>query len=57
MTLDVYAGLFSDDLDAVADRMHQAKLASDADFLRTKRGPRVVQMISRAHPQDAELEE
>ncbi len=31
MTLDVYAGLFADDLDAVADRMHAAKVAADAD--------------------------
>jgi integrase len=35
MTLDVYAGLFADDLDAVADRMHAAKLAADADHVRT----------------------
>jgi integrase len=35
MTLDVYAGLFADDLDAVADRMHAAKMASDADQVRT----------------------
>lgn len=35
MTLDVYAGLFDDDLDAVADRMDAASSESLADFLRT----------------------
>lgn len=35
MTLDVYAGLFGDDLDAVAHRLDQAVAARDADYLRT----------------------
>ena len=42
MTLDVYAGLFADDLDAVAERLDEAVMrrgpAADADFLRTN-GP------------------
>lgn len=35
MTLDVYAGLFNDDLDAVADRLDAAAAAARADYLRT----------------------
>ena len=38
MTLDVYAGLFADDLDAVADRVDaaaEASRASGADSVRT----------------------
>jgi integrase len=35
MTLDVYAGLFGDDLDAVATRLDEAVAARDADYLRT----------------------
>ena len=35
MTLDVYAGLFNDDLDAVADRLDAAAAAARADTLRT----------------------
>lgn len=35
MTLDVYAGLFGDDLDAVANRLDEAVAARDADYLRT----------------------
>ncbi|GAA4569490.1 hypothetical protein GCM10023176_26190 [Micromonospora coerulea] len=34
MTLDVYAGLFGVDLDAVANRLHEAVAARDADYLR-----------------------
>jgi hypothetical protein len=34
VTLDVYAGLFGDDLDAVAERLDAA-----AELSRTKRGP------------------
>jgi len=41
MTLDVYAGLFADDLDAVAERLDAAVsarvLSESADFLRTRR--------------------
>jgi hypothetical protein len=35
MTLDVYARLFNDDLDAVADRLDAASAAARADYLRT----------------------
>lgn len=35
MTLDVYAGLFGDDLDAVAHRLDEAVAARAADYLRT----------------------
>jgi integrase len=35
MTLDVYAGLFNDDLDVVADRLDAAAAAARADYLRT----------------------
>jgi integrase len=34
MTLDVYADLFDDDLEAVADRLDE--IARSADFLRTR---------------------
>ncbi|MGW4152648.1 hypothetical protein ACWEDF_05785 [Micromonospora chersina] len=37
MTLDVYAGLFGDDLDAVANRLDEAVAARDADYLLTAR--------------------
>jgi integrase len=37
MTLDVYAGLFGDDLDAVADRLDEAAARARADSLRTRR--------------------
>jgi hypothetical protein len=37
MTLDVYAGLFGDDLDAVAARLDDAFAARDADHMRTDR--------------------
>ncbi|WP_211754483.1 tyrosine-type recombinase/integrase [Nocardioides gansuensis] len=36
MTLDVYAGLFGDDLDAVADRLDRAAVRARADYLRTQ---------------------
>jgi hypothetical protein len=36
MTLDVYAGLFGDDLDAVADRLDEAAVRARADSLRTR---------------------
>jgi integrase len=36
MTLDVYAGLFNDDLDAVADRLDAAAALARADQLRTE---------------------
>ena len=31
MTLDVYAGLFADDIDAVAERLDEAMIRRDAD--------------------------
>ena len=37
VTLNVYSHLFADDLDTVADRLHQAKINSDADQVRTGR--------------------
>ncbi|MDZ5445355.1 tyrosine-type recombinase/integrase [Micromonospora sp. 4G57] len=36
MTLDVYAGPFGDDLDAVAHRLDQAVAARDEDYFRTR---------------------
>jgi hypothetical protein len=36
MTLDIYAGLFADDLDAVADRLDRAFVKLNADQMRTK---------------------
>jgi integrase len=36
MTLDVYAGLFGDDLDAVAERLDEAAAKARADWLRTR---------------------
>ena len=42
MTLDVYAGLFGDDLDAVAHRLDQAVAARGADYLRTGTGDSTV---------------
>lgn len=39
MTLDVYAGLFADDLDSVADRLDAAARQADADFSRTTDAP------------------
>jgi hypothetical protein len=38
MTLDVYAGLFGDDLDAVADRLDATARAAAADQVRTEDG-------------------
>ena len=38
MTLDVYAGLFGDDLDAVAERLDEAAATARADYLRTQAG-------------------
>jgi hypothetical protein len=37
MTLDVYAGLFGDDLDVLADRLDTAAALARADYLRTER--------------------
>jgi integrase len=38
MTLDVYAGLFADDLDGVADQLDRAYTRLNADQMRTPRG-------------------
>ena len=38
MTLDVYAGLFGDDVDAVAERLDEAAANARADYLRTQAG-------------------
>jgi hypothetical protein len=38
MTLDVYSGLFDDDLDAVAERLEVGAQAARADYLRTGTG-------------------
>jgi hypothetical protein len=39
MTLDVYAGLFADDLDRVADQLDRAFTKLNADQMRTARRP------------------
>ena len=44
MTLDIYAGLFDDDLDAVADRLDEAAARARADSVRT--APEVVPLQS-----------
>ncbi|GAA1251737.1 hypothetical protein GCM10009609_13830 [Pseudonocardia aurantiaca] len=45
VTLNVYSHLFADDLDTVADRLHQAKINSDADQVRTGRPVSVLPTI------------
>ncbi|MGW3603300.1 tyrosine-type recombinase/integrase [Micromonospora sp. NPDC005161] len=51
MTLDVYAGLFGDDLDAVANRLDEAVAARGADYLRTgTAGGGVVDLGKRRSP-------
>jgi integrase len=51
MTLDVYAGLFGDDLDAVALRLDQAVAARDEDYLGTRTsGGGVVDLRKRRSP-------
>jgi hypothetical protein len=35
MTLDIYAGLFADDLDTVADQLDRAFARTNADRMRT----------------------
>jgi hypothetical protein len=37
MTLDIYAGLFADDLDTVADQLDRAFARTNADRMRTSR--------------------
>ena len=36
LTLDIYAGLFADDLDAVAERLDEIARPHVADYLRTQ---------------------
>ena len=59
MTLDVYAGLFADDLDAVAERLDEAALrrgpAEDADFLRTNSPQTPVRPLSRDRERGRDL--
>ena len=40
MTLDIYAGLFADELDTVADQLDRAFAKLNADQMRTKRRPK-----------------
>jgi integrase len=47
MTLDVYAGLFTDDLDALADRLDQAFARLNADQMRTEPTPVTVVPLER----------
>jgi integrase len=50
MTLDVYADLFEDDLDQVADRLDQAA-RQGADYMRTGTAPdAVVELFKRRSP-------
>ena len=50
MTLDVYADLFEDDLDQVADRLDQAATRG-ADYMRTEGSPdTVVDLFKRRSP-------
>ena len=46
MTLDVYSGLFDDDLDAVADRLDEAATRARADYLRTGADPAAVTQLT-----------
>ena len=59
MTLDVYAGLFADDLDAVADRLDAAvtrrRADSVADFLRTNSPPESREPQSRERERGRDL--
>jgi integrase len=45
MTLDVYAWLFGDDLDAVADRLDEAAVRARADSLRTRARLRTIRSV------------
>jgi integrase len=55
MTLDVYAGLFADDLDAVADRLDEAVTRQSADFLRTWGPPERVRPLPRDRDRGRDL--
>lgn len=45
VTLDVYSHLFADDLDAVADRLNEAKIKAGADQVRTRSSVTALPMI------------
>jgi hypothetical protein len=47
MTLDVYASLFGDDLDAVAHRLDEAVAARDKDYSRTAANAEVINLGKR----------
>ncbi len=44
MTLDVYSGLFDDDLNALADGLDEAAVRARADLLRTSGRDEIVQI-------------
>jgi integrase len=46
MTLDIYAGLFADDLDTVADQRDRALARTNADQMRTKGASPVVRHLT-----------
>lgn len=50
MTLDVYAGLFDDELDGVAERLDLAAQEARADFLRTADGSKPVRLARQSGP-------
>jgi len=55
MTLDVYAGLFADDLDSVAERLDAAAAQSHADSLRTGDVLSLVEAWSKKASQGSDL--
>ena len=55
MTLDVYAGLFGDDLDAVATRLDQAVTGRDKDYLRTGGAEAHVMILRNGEAQAGDL--
>jgi len=55
MTLDVYAGLFTDDMDAVAERLDAAVSQARADSLRTAEGLRLLPSVEETASQAADL--
>jgi len=57
MTLDVYAGLFTDDLDSVAERLDAAAAQSRADSLRTTDVLSLSEARSKNASQGADLRE
>jgi site-specific recombinase XerC len=55
MTLDVYAGLFGDDLDAVADRLDEAFQRRSADQVRTTASGETVKPLRRERRKGSDL--